>query len=251
MSSPTDLARLSLHDFADRFRDDMLPLGSRFSYFAVGLPLGDEDIKEYLSEPLNALPPSVASALPRLSIVLVPFLERGNGKEKSSVITLEAPPENRREEVARIATKGNTVLAFAVKDQEVADYHYRLYRTLATLLAEHLDSELENRYFGLLREEMSSRVHGEVDEESWRLKQGVQRRQTSVRRDTKTFLMYARQSFIDTMTLYLHGICCDIDVDTGPRQLPSRFLRKRLETLQAMFPPPPNYAVFPEDLKPD
>ena len=48
----------------------------------------------------------------------------------------------------------------------------------------------------------------------------------------KAFRAYARQSFIDTLTLYLHGICCDIDVDTGPRQLPSRYLRKRLLLLR-------------------
>jgi hypothetical protein len=53
---------------------------------------------------------------------------------------------------------------------------------------------------------------------------------------------------IDTLTLYLHGLCCDLDVDAGPRQLPSRFLRRRLELLQGMFPPPAGIAVFPEDI---
>jgi len=47
----------------------------------------------------------------------------------------------------------------------------------------------------------------------------------------------------------LHGICCDIDVDTGPRQLPSRNLRKRLMLLEELFPPPQGYAVFPEQLE--
>ena len=54
------------------------------------------------------------------------------------------------------------------------------------------------------------------------------------RKDSKPFRDYARQSFVDTMTLYLHGLCCDIDVETGPRQLPSRYLRKRLETLKGI-----------------
>jgi len=57
-----------------------------------------------------------------------------------------------------------------------------------------------------------------------------------------------RQSFIDTLTLYLHGICCDIDVEPGPRQIPSNHLRKRLQLLKELFPPPQGYAVFPEDL---
>ncbi len=66
-------------------------------------------------------------------------------------------------------------------------------------------------------------------------------------RDSKALIEYVRQSFIDTMTLYLHGICCDIDVETGPRQLPSRHLRKRLSLLKSFYPPPAGYAVFPED----
>jgi hypothetical protein len=36
-------------------------------------------------------------------------------------------------------------------------------------------------------------------------------------------------------------------VDTGPRQLPSRHLRRRLELLHDIFPPPEGYAVFPAE----
>jgi hypothetical protein len=86
-----------------------------------------------------------------------------------------------------------------------------------------------------------------VDEKSWHLKQTLLRRPMAARKDGKPFRAYARQSFEDTMTLYLHGICCDIDVETGPRQLPSRHLRKRLEALKTLFPPPAGHAVFPED----
>jgi hypothetical protein len=103
----------------------------------------------------------------------------------------------------------------------------------------------------LLREELNRGVHGEVDEESWHLKQALLRRQTNVRKETKLFRDYARQSFVDTLTLYLHGICCDIDVETGPRQLPSRHIRKRLNVLYNLYPPPSGYAVFPEHLKQD
>ena len=107
--------------------------------------------------------------------------------------------------------------------------------------------------FRSVREELNADAHGEVDEPSWRLKQTLRRVQVSrggAVKNSKTFREYARQSFIDTMTLYLHGICCDIDVDTGPRQLPSRYLRKRLLALEEMFPPPAGYALFPEQLEP-
>ena len=90
-------------------------------------------------------------------------------------------------------------------------------------------------------------MHGEVDDDSWQTKQTLLRRQTNTKRETPLFDEYLRQSFIDTLTLYLHGICCDIDVETGPRQLPSRYLRKRLNLLKDLYPPPPSHAVFPED----
>jgi hypothetical protein len=140
------------------------------------------------------------------------------------------------------------VLAFALKDQEVAEYHYRFYHLLATLMGEHWTDSMETVYARLLHEELNADVHGEVDEPSWRMKQAL-RRSKSVR-GGKGFRDYARQSFIDTLTLYLHGICCDIDVDTGPRQLPSRYLRRRLLALEELFPPPAGYAVFPEQLEP-
>jgi hypothetical protein len=140
------------------------------------------------------------------------------------------------------------VLAFALKDQEVAEYHYRFYHLLATLMGEHWTESMETAYARLLHEELNADVHGEVDEPSWRMKQGLRR--TKISRGGKAFRDYARQSFIDTLTLYLHGICCDIDVDTGPRQLPSRYLRRRLLALEELFPPPSGYAVFPEQLEP-
>ena len=74
------------------------------------------------------------------------------------------------------------------------------------------------------------------------------RRQTNLRRETKLFREYARQAYVDTLTLYLHGLCCDIDVEAGPRQIPSRNLRKRLALLEDAFPPPEGYAVFPEQI---
>ena len=78
------------------------------------------------------------------------------------------------------------------------------------------------------------------------MKQALLRRQTKLRRETKAFHEYATQSFIDTLALFLHGICCDIDVETGPRQLPSRYLRRRLMLLEELYPPPEKYSVFPE-----
>jgi len=219
--------------------------------------MSDEDLKEYLQEPVAALPPAMTAALPKISILLVPYLEKANGSRSkapaSDFVTVEKPPEGKISTSTQLRLGDETVLAFALKDQEVAEYHYRFYHLLATLMGEHWSDAMESTYGRVLREELNADAHGEVDEPSWRLKQTLRRVQNSrggAVNNSKTFREYARQSFSDTLTLYLHGICCDIDVDTGPRQLPSRYLRKRLMALEQMFPPPSGYAVFPEQLEP-
>jgi hypothetical protein len=261
MPAQVDLSKLSVRQFAERFKSEMIPLSNTFSYFCASVPLSEEDLKEYLEEPVAALPPGVAAALPKISILLVPYLERGNGTgaQKTSArdstraklaaaeyVSIEKPLHGRISAATQLSLGGETVLAFALKDQEVAEYHYRFYHLLATVLGEHWTEPIETGYSRVMRDELNSDVHGEVDEASWRLKQALRRSQATM--SAKAFRAYARQSFIDTLTLYLHGICCDIDVDTGPRQLPSRYLRKRLLLLQDLFPPPHGYAVFPEQL---
>jgi len=251
MPANIDLSKLSVRQFAERFRSEMIPLSNTFSYFCASMPMTEEDQKEYLEEPIAALPPKIAAALPKISILLVPYIERDRLKTKSAAesdyVSIEKPPEGRTSAATQLKLGEETVLAFALKDQEVAEYHYRFYHLLATVIGEHWNEDVEARYTRLLREEINGDVHGEVDEPSWRLKQGMKR--TKSLGGAKAFRAYAQQSFIDTLTLYLHGICCDIDVDTGPRQLPSRYLRKRLLTIEEMFPAPHGYAVFPEQLE--
>src|SRR5580692_4924539 len=277
MPAQFDLAKLSVRQFAERFRAEMIPLSNTFSYFCASVPMSEEDLKEYLEEPVAALPPSIAAALPKISILLVPYLERANGKEPNGkdrgakengkaaggkhasggeYVSIEKPPEGRISNATQLKLGDETVLAFALKGQEVAEYHYRFYHLLASVLGERWSEDIETRYSRIVRDEFSADAHGEVDEPSWRLKQSLRRSKNGTSGTPtgataiKTFRAYARQSFIDTLTLYLHGICCDIDVDTGPRQLPSRFLRKRLMALEEFFPPPAGYAVFPEQLEP-
>ena len=254
MPTQPDLSKLSVRQFAERFKSEMIPLSNTFSYFCASVPMSEDDLKEYLEEPVAALPPAIAAALPKISILLVPYLERGNGSKEAArakttaaeYVSIEKPPEGKTFSSTQLKLSGETVLAFALKGQEVAQYHYRFYHLLAAVLGDEWDETLETRYSRILREELNADVHGEVDEASWRLKQ-VLRRSKSVTA-TKAFHAYSRQSFVDTLTLYLHGICCDIDVDTGPRQLPSRYLRKRLLAFAELFPPPQGYAVFPEEL---
>jgi len=247
MSTENGQARLTVADLAARCRGELIPLTNTFSYFCTP-PMAEEDQRQYLHDPIGALSPAICAALGQVGLLLVPYLEKGNGRAGDTV-TFEKPAEGRQLASSRVPAENLIMLALATKDEDIANYHYTFYNALAALVSERWTHEVQESFFRLLREELSSEVHGEVDERSWHLKQALQRRQANMRKETKLFRDYARQSFEDTLTLYLHGTCCDIDVETGPRQMPSRYLRKRLELLLSLYPPPEGYAVFPEQLK--
>lgn len=242
---------MTIADLAARCRGEMIPLTGKFSYFSI-VPIADEDLRHYLRDPIAALPPVVITSLPQVNMILAPYLEKGgvaSGPRSGDAVSFERPADTRQIAIAQWEEEESVLLVFGIKDIEVADYHYQFYSTVASLVADRLPQDVQERFHRTIREELTAEVHGEVDERSWHLKQALLRRQTNVRKETKLFREYARQAFEDTLTLYLHGTCCDIDVETGPRQMPSRYLRRRLELLLSLYPPPEGYAVLPEHLK--
>lgn len=223
----------------------MIPLGERIRYFSV-LPLGEEEVRQYATDPVNALPPAILDELPRIDLILAPYLERGNGR--GDFVCFERPPENRQIFSSRAVAGDVATIAVAFKDEDLADYHYSFYGVLAATVAGKEHPKALAPYSKLLRSELSAEAHGEVDEQSWKAKQNLLRRSASTRtqKDSKLYQTYLRQSLTDTLVLYLHGICCDIDVETGPRQLASSYLRRRLELLVSVYPPPKDYQVLPD-----
>src|SRR5215510_1589753 len=101
MPANPDFSKLSVRQFAERFRSEMIPLSNTFSYFCASVPLSEDDLKEYLEEPVAALPPAISAALPKISIFLVPYLERSNGRNgskaaaSSDFVSIEKPPQDR------------------------------------------------------------------------------------------------------------------------------------------------------------
>jgi hypothetical protein len=247
MPSDNGHSRHTIDEIARHIRSEMLPINKQFSWFPM-THVAEEDQRQYLQDPIESLPPAARALLPKIGVVLAPYLEKGAGANGTAIVEAK-PAETKLALSAHVEQENLVTIFFTVKGEQVADYHYFFYDEIAALISHRWPKKVADAWHGLLREELSSEMHGEVDERSWRLKQALLRRPTNARRDGKPFRDYARQSFEDTMTLYLHGICCDIDVDTGPRQLPSRCLRKRLELLKTMFPPPQGRGVFPEDLK--
>ncbi|HWR51460.1 MAG TPA: hypothetical protein VN428_10155 [Bryobacteraceae bacterium] len=246
MSTKSELVKLGVQEFADRFRPELIPLATRFSYFSA-TPLSEEDVRDYLQEPIAAVPPGLRALLGAIGIFLVPYLQKV-GSHAGEMVVFEPPAERAQVWSAGVFGESEASLVLAIRDRDVADYHYSFYRAVAEAAVRALPSSHQDRFIKVLRDEVRGGVHGEVDEESWRAKIQLIRKQPDAKSDSKIFRSYAKLAFADTLTLYLHGICCDIDVDTGPRQLPSRYVRKRLELLREMYPPPSGYAVFPEEL---
>src|SRR5919205_4223208 len=91
----SSLSRVSVGQFAERFKGEVIPLSNTFGYFCASAPMSEEVLKEYLEEPIAALPPSIAGTLPRISILLVPYLERsgdrgaGNKRKARSAANLD------------------------------------------------------------------------------------------------------------------------------------------------------------------
>ncbi|HWQ53910.1 MAG TPA: hypothetical protein VN442_09505 [Bryobacteraceae bacterium] len=244
MSTETERSKLTVEELAARASAEMIPLTNAFSYFTT-LPVAEDDLRQYFHDPIASLPPAVCTALGKVGLLLVPFIERANGKN-AGYVEFERPPEGRQLFWTRTKAADLSVLLFGIKEVEMADYHYYFFNAVGNAVAERWEGEPQESYHRMLREELGSEVHGEVDDRSWHLKQALLRRQSNIRKETKLFREYARQSFEDTLTLYLHGICCDIDVETGPRQMPGRFLRRRLELLESLYPPPEGFTIFPE-----
>src|SRR5439155_9908844 len=119
MATDAERSKLSVEELAARFRGDLIPLTSKFSYFST-VPIAEEDLRQYLNDPIAAISPAIVAALPPMGIILTPYLERGNGKEGDAV-SFERPSESRLIPSSRGKLKDMTVLALAVKETEVAD----------------------------------------------------------------------------------------------------------------------------------
>lgn len=254
MSASKDVAVLAtessipVQDFASRFREEMIPLNQQVSYFFVGATPTANEMREFLEEPVAALPPLITKLMQRTDLLFVPFIEQITAKKTSTDrVTLVRPEKSVT--YARTSFPDREAFFTAFHDRDIGEYHYRFFQFIATLTADLKPEVILKNYLPILREELQANIHGEVDELSWEKKTDLVEKQVSYQGNSKQLKEYARQSFIDTLTLYLHGICCDLDVEPGPRQLASRHLRKRLEFLEKLFPPPPDYSIFPEEKK--
>jgi hypothetical protein len=221
----------------------------QFSYVFAGVKLHEEDLKDFLEEPITALPPKALELIAPVHLFFVPYLEQihpqESGKPAPLKVVTKRPAEGAYGFAAGFSSGAGHALFLAAQESNLNDYHYYFFRSIAAMVTERLPQAHQDAYADLLTAEIKQQVHGEMDEASWRMKQDYLETNGTKKKPGKGFLEYTRQSLIDTMTLYLHGICCDIDIEPGPRQLASRNIRKRLEFLQEICPPPGGLRVLP------
>lgn len=245
---PNNNDRFTISDVAKQVAGQMVPVNSSFSFFCT-TPIVEEDLKQYVHEPLAALPPVLGQMLPHIGLLLVPHLERA-GARGPALVSFDQPPPEKSLLVAEATLDDWLVIALATSDIDMSEYHYSLYDAIAAQMTKRAPAQVIEDFGKLLRDEIAAEANGEIREESWALKQKyLHRSGGNGKRETALWSEYLHQALRDTLTLFLHGICCDIDVEAGPRQLASRYIRKRLELLKNAFPLPEGYALFPENVR--
>lgn len=244
----------TLEALAAELTPHLIRYNDQFSYVFAGVKLHEEDLKDFLEEPITALPPKALELIAPMQLFFVPYLEQlevsAKGKPPVLKVTTKRPAEGEYGYAAGFYREPGHALFLAAQESNLNDYHYYFFRSIAAMVTERLPAVTQDAYIELLAAEIKQQVHGEMDEASWRMKQDyLESNGGSKKKLGKGFFEYARQSMIDTMTLYLHGICCDIDVEPGPRQLASRSIRRRLEFLQDLCPPPEGMKVLPPPMR--
>ena len=230
----------------------LIRYNDQFSYVFAGVKLHEEDLKDFLEEPITALPPKALELIAPVQLYFVPYLEKSDvekGKSAILKVVTKRPPEGAYGFAAGFSREPGHALFLAAQESNLNDYHYYFFRSIAAMVTERMPPMFQDAYIDLLNDEIRQQVHGEMDEASWRMKQDYLEANGGKKKPGKGFFEYARQSMIDTMTLYLHGICCDIDVEPGPRQLASRSIRKRLEFLQEVCAPPEGRRALPAPVR--
>src|SRR5215467_1857099 len=114
MPIATENTKLSVEELAARFRGELIPITSRFSYFST-LPIAEEDLKQYLHDPIAAVSPAICDAIPPMGFVLVPYLEKANGKQ-GDLVNFERPAESRNLAAARASGEDPVIMVLAIKD---------------------------------------------------------------------------------------------------------------------------------------
>lgn len=245
-----DARGIPTKEFVASCHDVLIPINEHVSYFSVE-PLDEKERQRLVFDPISALPPKVLSLVPNLRLVLVPFLaaEANAEKDPSTVrISFSEPPANKRWFSDFHETEAEHYIFVATRSDNYFDSHVLFYQALVSRIVERADGQLSEMFNLLLDTELKKNAHGEINEFAWLWKKDLLALAADAA-DRQSYVdAYRAAALSDTLVLYLHGLCCDIDLDNGPKQLASRYIRLRLQLLRDFLPPPEGVALFPDEL---
>lgn len=243
--------KLSIAEFIGQCHDVLIPVpGTTLAYFSA-VPLDTPDQDHLINDPVSAFPPGLSKIIPNLRLVYVPYLELAEPASEGGahvVISFQRP----REEVRRLSafeTVGDESYLFVSAGfGEGTDIHEVLFGALAQQIVSSSDAPFVAPFHKLVSAELRNRVHGEVGDIAWDLKKSLLGLQPDEKERSDLLKRYLNQALRDTVALYLHGLCCDIDLRANPKQLASKYIRKRLLVIKDHLPPPAGVGLFPSDL---
>ena len=141
------------------------------------------------------------------------------------------------------AAPGGLEITVATRDVSPHDVALELLVCLGQALWEKSLPAEREAYWKMLAAEMEAGVAGEIDERALREKQALLAGRLSAR-SRRRLERYAQASFAGTVAEYIHCLWHDVKIRRGPRHLPARWLRRRLETIVRWFPPNRGYRLF-------
>ena len=243
--------KLGIAEFIAQCHDVLIPVpGTSLAYFSA-VPLDSPDQDHLINDPVSAFPPGLSKILPNLRLVYVPYLELGEPAPDGGsdvVISFQRPPEEIRRLSAFETVGDESFLFVSAGFGEEADIHEVLFGALAQQIVSSSDAPFVAPFHKLVSAELRNRVHGEVGDIAWDLKKSLLGPQADENERANLRKRYFEQALRDTVALYLHGLCCDIDLRANPKQLASKYIRKRLLVIKDHLPPPEGVGLFPSDL---
>ena len=243
--------KLGTAEFIAQCRDVLIPIpGTTLAYFSA-IPLDTPDQDHLINDPITAFPPGLSTIIPNLRLVYVPYLELTEPASKDApnvVISFQQPPQEIRR-LSAFETVGEEAYLFVSAGfGEDTDIHDVLFGALAQQIVSSSNAAFVAPFHKLVATELRNRVHGEVGDIAWDLKKSLLGLQSDEQKRSDLLKSYLNQALRDTVALYLHGLCCDIDLRANPKQLASKYIRKRLLVIKDHLPPPEGVGLFPSDL---
>jgi hypothetical protein len=141
-------------------------------------------------------------------------------------------------------TRGGLEVSVTTREVEEHDIAMELLVCLGQALWEKLSRAEKRAYWIVLRDEIDSKIEGEIDEQALAAKRTLFTNRSHAN-SARHLERYGGASFAGTAAEYVHCLWHDVSIRSGADYLAVEFLRRRLELIARWFPPDRGYRLFP------